>query len=64
MLERGSRPVSDDLMSDVRYVFSSPPATPPLASHLDAGFREELFKKSLGELIYIQDLRTRRAVCA
>jgi len=52
MLERGSRPVSDDLMSDVLRVFSLPPTARPLESHHNARFGEELFKKALGELGY------------
>jgi transcriptional regulator with XRE-family HTH domain len=52
MLERGSRPVSDDLMSAVLRVFRLPPTARPLESYCGAELGEELFKKALGELGY------------
>lgn len=52
MLERGSRPVSADLMPAVLRVFPLPPTARPLESQSGARPGEELFKKALGELGY------------
>ena len=52
MLERGTRPVSDDLMPAVLRVFSLPPTARPLESQRGAQLGEELFKKALRELGY------------
>jgi hypothetical protein len=57
MLERGSRPVSDDLMPAVLRVFPLPPTARRLGSYRGAQLGEEQFKKALGELD-IPDLRT------
>jgi len=52
MLERGYRPVSDDLMPTVLRVLPLPPTVRPLESYRGAPLEEELFKKALGELGY------------
>jgi transcriptional regulator with XRE-family HTH domain len=52
MLERGSRPVSEDLASTVLRVFALPPTARPLGNHRNVRTGEEFFKKALGELGY------------
>jgi transcriptional regulator with XRE-family HTH domain len=52
MLERGSRPVSDDLASTVLRVFSLPPTARPLQAVGKVTPGEEFFKTTLGELGY------------
>ena len=52
MLERGSRPVSGDLMSAILRVFPLPPTARPLESYRSVQLGEERFKKALGELGY------------
>ncbi len=52
MLERGSRPVSDDLASTVLRVFPLPPTARPLQAVGEVAPGEEFFKRTLGELGY------------
>ena len=52
MLERGSRPVSDDLESVALRVFSLPPTARPLDKRPGKRLGEEGFKRALGELGY------------
>ena len=52
MLERGSRPVSDELASSVLRVFSLPPTARPFGGHRNLRLGEAFFKEALGELGY------------
>lgn len=52
MLERGSRPVSDDLVPTVLRVFALPPTARPLQAVKGVAPGDEFFKSSLGELGY------------
>jgi transcriptional regulator with XRE-family HTH domain len=52
MVERGSRPVSDELTTAALQVFSLPATARPIEDCLEGNAGEEFFKCSLGELGY------------
>ena len=52
MVERGSRPVSDDLSAAALKVLSLPATARPIEDHLAVNAGEEFFKRALGELGY------------
>jgi transcriptional regulator with XRE-family HTH domain len=52
MVERGSRPVSNDLASEVVRVFPLPATARPIEHRAVRGGGEEFFKRALGELGY------------
>jgi transcriptional regulator with XRE-family HTH domain len=52
MVERGNRPVSDDLLSAALRVFPLPATTRPIADLSAMKVRGEFFKRALGELGY------------
>jgi transcriptional regulator with XRE-family HTH domain len=52
MVERGSRPVSDDLLSAVLRVFPLPATARPIQDQHAVTVGEEFFKRALGELGY------------
>jgi transcriptional regulator with XRE-family HTH domain len=52
MVERGARPVSDELASTAFNVYSLPPTTRPLGVVAGSAPTEEFFKKALGQLGY------------
>jgi transcriptional regulator with XRE-family HTH domain len=52
MVERGSRPVSDDLLSAALRVFPLPATARPIQDRQAVNAGEEFFKRALGELGY------------
>lgn len=52
MVERGSRPVSDDLVSAALRILPLPPTARPTEDRFAMNAGEELFKRALGELGY------------
>ena len=52
MVERGARPVTEDLSSTALKVFHLPPTVRPIGHHAKYRQDEEFFKKALGKLGY------------
>lgn len=52
MVERGTRPVSDELAAKAAQVFEVPPTALPLGAYRFRGLNEKQFKEALGALEY------------